>query len=75
MATPQSYFSEGSGSVFFNQIGCSGDESQLSECPFYEGSSEKCSSHTNDAGVICRGLFPLFPLETQETPSSWNLQT
>ena len=59
VAVKESYFGKGSVDVFFSQFDCSDSETQLNKCPFYEGPSQLCSTHNNDAGVICTGICML----------------
>ena len=44
-------FGQGSGSIYLNRIGCSGNEARLVDCP--SGSTSGCG-HAHDAGVRCQ---------------------
>jgi deleted-in-malignant-brain-tumors protein 1 len=48
-----SYFGMGSGDLFFSQFSCSESNTRLRECSFEAVQSQFCSTHSNDAGVIC----------------------
>ena len=50
-----SYFGMGSGDLFFSQFSCSESNTRLRECSFEAVQSQFCSTHSNDAGVICTG--------------------
>lgn len=51
-------FDEGNGPIFIDDIGCSGDEGQLSACPTFNLLGFHQCDHTLDAGVVCEGQFP-----------------
>ncbi|XP_072015172.1 scavenger receptor cysteine-rich domain-containing group B protein-like [Amphiura filiformis] len=55
-ARGSSQFGQGSGQVWLDQIGCTGLESHLSNCPhaIWGITSTRCSDHSQDVGVICR---------------------
>ena len=52
-----SYFGMGSGDLFFSQFSCSESNTRLRECSFEAVQSQFCSTHSNDAGVICTGTM------------------
>uniref|UniRef100_H2ZUK7 SRCR domain-containing protein n=1 Tax=Latimeria chalumnae TaxID=7897 RepID=H2ZUK7_LATCH len=51
-ALTNSYFGEGTGPVWFKDVGCTGNEYGLQSCPLTIISTNNIS-HSNDAGVIC----------------------
>lgn len=48
-------FGEGSGPIFIDNLGCSGQEAELSECPTLSMIGFHQCDHSLDAGVICNG--------------------
>ncbi|XP_069120537.1 scavenger receptor cysteine-rich domain-containing group B protein-like [Argopecten irradians] len=42
----------GSGTIWMDNLACSGDESALSDCPFNGWGNENCG-HTEDVGIVC----------------------
>ena len=50
----QAAFGEGTGEIFLDDVGCTGTESYLSECPFTR--KDNCK-HREDAGVKCDGKY------------------
>nr|XP_055046944.1 deleted in malignant brain tumors 1 protein-like [Misgurnus anguillicaudatus] len=46
------FFGQGSGSVWLNDVNCSGNEPTLTQCPSNDLGTSTCS-HGEDAGVIC----------------------
>ena len=54
LAFSYAHFGSGSGSIFLDNVGCSGGESILLDC-YYNISGSDCS-HSEDAGVRCQGL-------------------
>ncbi|KAK6311465.1 hypothetical protein J4Q44_G00171290 [Coregonus suidteri] len=54
-ATERAYFGQGSGSIWQDDVGCSGSECSITQCPHTGGGTHDCN-HGNDAGVICSGV-------------------
>ena len=52
IATHNAAFGQGSGPIWLTNLQCSGNESNLLECP-HGGSPDNQCSHSDDAGVIC----------------------
>lgn len=53
-APGQALFGEGTGPIWLNNVGCSGNESSLSACSSSEVGQQSCA-HSQDAGVVCEG--------------------
>ena len=51
------FFSTGDGPIFFDDVGCSGSESQLSDCSHRGWNVNNCG-HSEDAGVFCATSSP-----------------
>ena len=51
-APGSAFFGAGDGEIILDEMGCSGDESDLSECAHNGHLNHDCS-HSEDAGVIC----------------------
>nr|XP_046186479.1 deleted in malignant brain tumors 1 protein-like [Oncorhynchus gorbuscha] len=54
-APERAYFGQGSGPIWQDDIGCSGTECSITQCPHTGGGTHNCN-HGNDAGVICSGV-------------------
>ena len=48
-------FGEGDGPIFMDNLGCSGNEGELSECPIFGLIGFHQCDHSMDAGVMCEG--------------------
>lgn len=53
VAYRSAHFGEGSGPIWLDNIGCSGSETHLLDCPHQTDTSE--DSHSEDVGVACNG--------------------
>eukprot|EP00731_Ephydatia_muelleri_P030942 Em0022g456a len=53
VAVSESQFGGGSGRVLLSNVRCKGTEVSLFECPRGATMTQGCSTHHNDAGVIC----------------------
>ena len=53
-APGSAYFGAGSGQIWLNNVGCSGKESSIADCP-HRGWGVKDCDHSEDASVICSG--------------------
>uniref|UniRef100_A0A8C7DGD2 SRCR domain-containing protein n=1 Tax=Oncorhynchus kisutch TaxID=8019 RepID=A0A8C7DGD2_ONCKI len=53
-APERAYFGQGSGPIWQDDVGCSGTECSITQCPHTGGGTHNCN-HGNDAGVICSG--------------------
>ena len=71
-------FGYGSGTIWMDDVSCSGNEAALSECYFGYGSSwgsHNCG-HTEDAGVVCDGTAaPTREPTRQPTQPNWGFQS
>ena len=55
VAFSNAHFGAGSGTILLDDVGCTGSETNLTDCP--RSSSVYCRyGHTEDAGVRCQGL-------------------
>ena len=55
MAFSGAHFGVGSGTILLDEVGCTGSETSLINCP--RSSSVYCyRGHSEDAGVRCQGL-------------------
>ena len=52
VAFERAYFGEGSGDIFLDELACTGNELQLTDCAVDQ--SHDCT-HAEDAGVRCEG--------------------
>ena len=53
VAFSRATFGEGTGSIFFDNVQCTGSELQLASCPL--ATTHNCG-HSEDAGVRCQGV-------------------
>uniref|UniRef100_W5NEP8 SRCR domain-containing protein n=1 Tax=Lepisosteus oculatus TaxID=7918 RepID=W5NEP8_LEPOC len=53
-APPGAVYGQGSGPILLDDVGCTGGETVLSQCPSREWRNHNCS-HEDDASVICDG--------------------
>ena len=52
MANPNAVFGPGSGQIILSEVGCTGSERRLMNCP-YRGLQIHDCTHSQDAGVTC----------------------
>ena len=60
-AFDEAYFGEGTGSIWLDNVFCSGTESDLLSCS-HNGLGVHNCDHSEDAGVRCTGTFILYKL-------------
>ena len=59
VAFSTAHFGAGTGTIYLNRVGCSGSETNLTDCT--RGLTVSCfGSHSQDAGVRCQGQRQLF---------------
>ena len=54
IALSEAFYGEGTGPIFLDEVGCTGNESSLLECS-HEGIENHDCLHHEDAGVLCPG--------------------
>ena len=59
-STSEPFFGQGSGSVWLNNIRCTGSELHLDDCMHDGWGSNGNCDHNNDAGIICNGMYYQF---------------
>ena len=64
--TTATEFGQGTGPILINQLQCSGDESEILNCPYSPFLLSSCS-HYYDAGVVCEGMVCIMIL------TNWNI--
>ena len=58
VAFSRAHFGAGTGTIYLDNVGCTGSESRLIDCT--RSSSVSCSSgHSEDAGVSCQGSWEM----------------
>ena len=58
VAFSNAHFGSGSGTIFLDNVGCSGTEASLLDCSYSSGNSVVCSNgHNEDAGVRCQCMY------------------
>lgn len=68
-APERAYFGQGSGPIWQDDVGCSGRECSITQCP-HTGGTYNCN-HGNDAGVICSGKGVSLPCLDLSFISIW----
>ena len=58
-AKTSAHFGEGSGSIWMDDLNCTGDEQSIFDCDHRGWGQHDCGHH-KDAGVICEGMIGEF---------------
>jgi len=59
VAFASSHFGSGTGTIYFDEVSCTGSESNLTDCS--RSSTVRCTyGHLEDAGVRCQGKLKLY---------------
>ena len=54
-AWSHAHFGQGSGNIVLDDLGCTGSETSLFDCPHGGVNNHNCG-HSEDAGVTCSGI-------------------